>query len=38
MTNAIKEFKFDKLEIKLSSFADDVNFPVKDVLAKKFLN
>ena len=35
---AIKGFKFDKLEVKLTSFADDVTFLIKDPCSlKKFL-
>ena len=32
---AIKAFKFDKLEVKLTSFTDDVTFLIKDPCSLK---
>ena len=37
INKAIKGFKFDKLEVKLTTFADDVTFLIKDPCSlKKF--
>ena len=35
---SVRGFKFDKIEIKLTSFADDVTFLVKDVSSIKRVN